>query len=440
MHSLPESSRVQARNAWRVLLLLLLANLLNVYDRVIPAVLAEPLRQEFALTDTHIGILGTVFTLFYAIAGIPLGLLADRVPRRKLLAAGLAAWSGFTALCGWAQGFYSLLLMRVGVGVGEAALAPSATSMISDLFPQEKRSLAMGVYLLGLPLGMVIGFVTVGAIATAFDSWRAAFFVAALPGLLIAALCLRIKEPIRGATEMLDVGTGQAAKPDHPIKTLLRIRAFWWIALSGVGYNFAAYGVITFLVPLLQRYYHFPLGQAATLGGVIIGGTGLIALSLGGFLADWAQRKNMNGRLLVSVGALTLGAILTWFGLMAESASEFAWLFGAGWMLAYLYSPCIYPALQDLVVPQMRATAMGTYFAILYLFGAAFGSIAVGALSDHYADKARLVAGVLEITETHRATGLHDALVIVPMALLVAAVACWVVTRLPHVGAPKLKT
>jgi MFS family permease len=185
----------------------------------------------------------------------------------------------------------------------------------------------------------------------------------------------------------------------------------------------------------------FSLGSGSnTGGGAIIGGTGLIALSLGGFLADWAQRKNKNGRLLVSVGALTLGAILTWFGLMAESASEFAWLFGAGWMLAYLYSPCIYPALQDLVVPQMRATAMGTYFAILYLFGAAFGSVAVGALSDHYADKARLVAGVLEITQTHRATGLHDALVIVPMALLVAAVACWVVTRLPHVGAPNLKT
>jgi len=437
MHKPQTDSNGQASNAWRVLVLLLLANLLNVYDRVIPAVLAESLRREFSLTDVHIGILGTVFTLMYAVAGVPLGLVADRMSRRKLLAAGLAIWSGFTALCGAATGFYGFLMLRVGVGIGEAALAPAATSMISDLFPPEKRSRAMGIYLLGLPLGMVIGFVTVGAIATAFNSWRAAFFVAALPGLLVAALCLRIKEPVRGAAEPLNAV--KAVTPSQPIKTLLRIPAFWWIVLSGVGYNFAAYGVVTFLVPLLQRYYKLPLGQAATLGGAIIGGTGLIALSLGGFVADWAQRKNKNGRLLVSAVSLILGAILTWYGLIAETTSEFAWLFGAGWTLAYLYSPCIYPVLQDLVAPQMRATAMGTYFAILYLFGAAFGSVAVGALSDHYADRARLTAGVLELTEAHRATGLHEALVIVPIALLVAAAACWIVTRLPRHGGQDLE-
>jgi len=139
----------QAKNAWRLLLLLLLANLLNMYDRVIPAVLAESLRLEFNLTDLHLGLAGTIFTVVYALAGIPLGRIADTRSRVRLIALGLGGWSLFTALTGLTGGLIGFLLMRAGVGVGEASFAPAANSLIADVFPSRRRSRAVGIYMVG---------------------------------------------------------------------------------------------------------------------------------------------------------------------------------------------------------------------------------------------------------------------------------------------------
>lgn len=424
---LPSTQGHQAENAWRVLWLLFLANLLNVYDRVIPAVIAESLRLEFDLTDAHIGFVATAFTLVYAIAGVPLGRLADTKSRRAVIGAGLATWSVFTAITGWTSSMISFVLARMGVGIGEASYAPAATSMISDLFPHSKRSRATGVFMLGLPLGMILGFISVGAIVEAFDSWRAPFFIAAVPGLILAAVFLFIREPKRGASELRQEESGEPVT--KPIYRILKIRTFWWVILSGVGFNFATYAVTAFMVPLLQRYFQADLQSAALIAGLLIGVTGLVGMSAGGMLADHVQRRSRRGRLLLCGGSMLLAACLTWLSLQFNGLVQFAWVFGIGWLIAYLYPVCIYPAVQDLVVPQLRSTAMAVYFAGMYLLGAAFGTLALGFLSDHYAELARIAEGVQEISAAHRAIGLHDAMILVPMALLFAAITTFMAAR-----------
>lgn len=177
MNTLQAENATQAANAWRVLFLLFLANLFNFFDRTIPAIIVEPIRLEWHLSDFQLGLLGTAFTLVYAFAGLPLGRMADNGSRKKLMGCGLAVWSGLTAVNGMVGSFWTFLLVRMGVGIGEASYAPAANSLIGDLFPAHRRARAMGLFMLGLPLGLLLAFFTIGAMVKAFDSWRAPFFI-----------------------------------------------------------------------------------------------------------------------------------------------------------------------------------------------------------------------------------------------------------------------
>ena len=210
------SPGVQAPNAWRVLALLTLANLLNYYDRTIPAVLVEEMKDTFGLNDALIGVMSASFILIYAVAGVWLGRLADRGSRRRVMGVGLIVWSVLTALTGGAWSFASLFVIRLGVGIGEASYAPAANSTIADLFPPSKRSRAAAVFQLGIPLGLILAFFTTGLIVDAFGSWRAPFVIAAVPGLLLGVALMRIDEPARGASEP---GPRRGAAPWRPSRT-----------------------------------------------------------------------------------------------------------------------------------------------------------------------------------------------------------------------------
>src|SRR5258706_199826 len=191
--------RAPARSIY-ILILLFLINLMNFFDRTIPAVVLEPIRREFGLDDTALGILGASFTLIYAVAGVPLGYLADRLRRTHILAAGLTAWSLLTAASGLAWSFLSFFWIRLLVGVGEASCAPAANSLIGDLFPSEKRARALGIFMLGLPLGLLLAFSIVGALAQNYG-WRVPFYLAAVTGFVVAAMVLFAAEPVRGSQE-----------------------------------------------------------------------------------------------------------------------------------------------------------------------------------------------------------------------------------------------
>ena len=412
----------QAPNAWRVLFLLFLANLFNFFDRTIPSVIVEPMRLEWSLSDFQVGLIGTAFTIVYALAGIPLGRMADTGSRSKIMGWGLIVWSGMTGLSGMAWNYMSFLLIRMGVGLGEASYAPAANSLLGDLFPAHKRARAMGIFMLGLPLGLLLAYFTVGAMVTAFGSWRAPLFIAAVPGIVLAFFLFMIKEPRRGATETVTV---TSTPVQQPIRKILAIRTFFWLVLAGLAFNFAAYACNTFMVPLLQRYFLLPLEQAAIATGVIVGVTGLFGLTLGGWIADHVHLKWATGRLMFAALSMLIAAITTGYALLAGriEISLFVAVFSIGWLFSYNYFTCVYTAMQDVIEPRLRATAMALFFAGLYLLGGGIGPIAVGLVSDHYAQVAMLAAGASEMNETFKADGLHAAMLMIPAAFLLAMLA-----------------
>lgn len=409
-------------NSWRILFLLFLANLFNFFDRMIPSVVAEPMRKEWGLSDAQLGLAASAFTVVYAIAGLPLGRLADRISRKKILGMGLLCWSVLTGMTGLAWNFASFFLARLAVGVGEACYAPAATSLIGDLFPANKRSRAMGIFMLGLPIGVVLAFFGIGWIVKATGDWKMPFFIAAVPGVLLAMLLFFIREPARGASEP----EGQVYRTiENPIRHILAKPTVWWIIVAGTGLNMAAYAANSFIVPLIQRYYHQPIQTAALAAGIILGLSGLIGLTVGATVADRLHRLGRRTRLLYGALSMLVSAVLIWIALSFEQQAfaSFVALFSLGWLLQYNFYTCAYPAMQEIVPPNLRATAMAIFFAVLYLFGGAAGPVIVGALSDHAANAAMVQAGATTMTDAFKGIGLREAMIVIPVALTVAGIA-----------------
>lgn len=416
-------------NKWKILFFLFLANMLNFFDRTIPSIIIEPLRFEFSLSDLQLGLVTAAFTLVYAVAGLPFGRMADKGSRKNIIGWGLLIWSGFTALNAAAWNYISFFLVRVGVGVGEASYAPAANSLLADLFPPERRARAMGIFMLGLPIGLLLAFFTVGAIAEHFNSWRAPFLVAAIPGVLLALFFFGMKEPQR---QQLTAATATDIAPvQQPIRLLLKIKTLRWLILSGISMNFAAYAGNAFFVPLFQRYFGLSLTQAAMVTGCIVGITGLIGLVLGGMLSDRAHQRFQGGRLLFGAISLLISAIFIGVALYLGHASvtAVAILLSIGWLASYNYYTTVYPAIQDVVQPNLRATAVAVYFACMYILGGAFGPVVVGALSDHFSNAAMLASGSSVMLEQFKAVGLHHALYVIPVALFITSIFLFFASR-----------
>lgn len=417
----------QAPNAWRVLVLLALANVLNFYDRTIPAIVVEDIKGEFGLNDTQIGLLSTAFIVVYAFAGIALGRMADRRSRRRIMGWGLIAWSVMTALSGGAWSFVALVAVRLGVGIGEASYAPAANSTIADLFPAAKRSRAVAVFQLGIPVGLILAFFTTGLLVEAFDTWRAPFFVAAVPGLVLGVVLLGIDEPRRGASEPgYDADAAPATPPTGGLRTIVRIPTMRWLIVSGIGVQVAAYSITTFLVPLFQRYHGLTLTEAGISGGIVLGLTGLVGLFVGGWSADRASRISVRGRTLVGAAALLASAPLSLlaFSFGPDQLGWFVAVMSLAWLLQFFFHTSALPVVADVVDPALRSTAIAVLFAVFYLLGGAFGPIVTGTLSDVFAQ------GSPPDGMTGEAYGLHLSLLIVlPLSLLVTAAGLYGASR-----------
>src|SRR5262245_26324780 len=184
--------------AWFALSVLFAINTLNFYDRQILGAVGETVREEWKLSDTALGSLGTAFTLLYAAVGVPLGRLTDKFSRRWILFAGVTVWSFLTAASGLARNFTELFMVRLGVGTGEASCAPAAASLIGDLFPPSRRAKALGVFMIGLPVGIALSFLGSSLLEHRYG-WRFTFYIALIPGIIFALLALLINEPARGS-------------------------------------------------------------------------------------------------------------------------------------------------------------------------------------------------------------------------------------------------
>jgi MFS family permease len=417
----------QNRQAWYALFVLFAINMMNFFDRQIIAAVAPLMVKEFNLSDSDYGDITTAFILIYAAVGVPLGRWADRGNRPFILGLGAAFWSLFTAGSGLARGYWSLLAMRVGVGVGEASCAPAGNSLIGDMFPANRRARAMAIFMLGLPIGIFLSNMLGGMLAQAYG-WQKTFFIAAVPGFIFALMAFWIKETPRGAAEAVQVSG--PIDGGSPYRRVLSIQTMWWIILAGALHNFNAYPVNAYMPLYLFRYYGMDPKQAGFITAIVLGAVGVVSLLAGGLVADWVRKHWDNGRMLLAALSMLGSTLLVFLALILpkDQMIFFTVLMGLGWLLFYLYYVTVYPAIQDVVEPHLRGTAMALYFFAMYVLGGAFGSKIVGMLSDHFALRAAAEAGMIFtdvklIPEEFRAIGLHQAFYLAPIiSLLLAAV------------------
>ena len=398
---------MRSKTVGPALAVLFLVNVLNYYDRQTLAAILEPLRHEFSLSDTQLGGLFTLFTVVFALAGLPLGKLADTRSRRGLLAGGIAVWTALTGLAGLATSYAALLGTRLGVAIGEAVCTPAAASWIGDLVPASRRARAMAGFMMAVPVGIMLSTATGGAVAQA-HGWRMALGLAALPGLVLAPAVLWLREPER------------PRPPAGDASALVLPAVFWWIAVSGAVVNFALYSFSTFLPAFLTRYHGMSVAQAGIWTGMGSGISGILGALAAGLLGD-----RVRNRLYLAAGAslAAAGPVYAALGMPAGSGAGAVWLAMTGYGLLQMYYGLVYAAIQDVVPPLARGHAMAVYFMVTYLGGASWGPLLTGRLSDFLARRSGLAA------EASRAVGLHDAMYVIPALAVLLAAVLWMAGR-----------
>jgi len=365
---------------------LFLGYVVNFIDRSILAILLEPIKHDLSLSDSELGLLGGLaFALFYATLGIPIAALADRWSRVKVLAISMIIWSAMTALCGMASNFITLLIARIGVGVGEAGASPPSHSLISDYFPIESRATALSIYALGIPFGSMVGNF-VGGWGAEELGWRTTFFLVGIPGILVAFLILAtLKEPPRGLSEKREIkpdGTAPPAMKDV-FQFLWAKKSFRHIGFAAGLHAFVGYGAGTWNAPFLIRSHEMPITEVGS-WLAIISGIGAIGTFAGGFLGDKISDRTGDRRWYLWVcGISTL--IMVPFQLTAYLYDELWAVIPSLFVVSILGGMYLGPSFamtQGLVTLRMRAVASAILLFMLNIIGMGLGPYFVGIASD----------------------------------------------------------
>ncbi len=361
--------------------LLCLIYVVNFVDRQILSILLQSIKVDLGLTDSQLGLLsGTAFGIFYATLGIPIARLADRFSRKGVIAICLAIWSGMTALCGTASGFAALLLYRIGVGVGEAGGSPPAHSMISDYFPPERRATALGIFALGVPFGILVGFLAGGWLDEVVG-WRRAFIIVGAPGLVLALVtALTLREPARGHSEGLST-QGESPSAGAVMSFLFASPTFRNLSTASALNAFAGYAAITWTPAFLIRSHGMSSGEVGTALALAVGIGGGLGNYLGGVFADrWAWR-DVRGRLFVP--AVAMAVVIPFGGIyVVPSAAVAVPLVAVSSFLTLMYQAPAFAVTQFLATPLMRATAAAVLLFVINIVGLGLGPLVTGMLSD----------------------------------------------------------
>lgn len=368
--------------ALRTLLILQIVYVFNFVDRQIVGVLAPSIKADLGLSDTELGLLGGLaFAIFYTVAGIPIAWLADRRSRVKIIAVALMTWSAFTAACGFAHSFLQLFLCRMLVGIGEAGGVAPSYSIVSDSFPRKDRGRAMGLLLLGIPIGSATG-VLVGGLIAHLVNWRVAFIAVGAIGILMAPLVLLgVSEPVRGGNDGEITGTAPKNFRET-MKFLGRRPSFWLLSLAGSSASAMHYGMQFWLPSVFMRSFDLNLQEIALYYGSIILVGGGLGVVLGGRISDLLARQSI--RAYAILPAITCFLTVPLYALAIFCPSLLlAWplLAIAQGLASTTLAPPI-TAVHNIVFPSMRTTATAAYQLINNLLGLTVGLAAIGFISD----------------------------------------------------------
>ena len=375
---------------WYVLGLLTLVYTFNFIDRQVLVILQEQIREELGLMDWQLGMLsGLVFAVFYSVLGVPIAHASEVFGRKRVVALSLGFWSLMTALMGMANNFIQLALLRVGVGVGEAGGSPPSHSMISDIFPRQRRALALSVFSMGVYFGYLLAYSTGGWAAEALG-WRMTFVVVGLPGVLLALLvAATIKEPPRGLAEngYRLPAARTAAEPAMPgfLETLRQLwsrKSFRYLALAGALQSMAGYGVGNFMPSFIIRAHDMSIGDIGWRLALITGLGGAIMIVVSGYVTDRLSVRSQKWYALFPAIAISFTVPLALLVFLAQDTGVMFLgyipyeLLGATWLGSAL------AITHSLVGLRQRAVASAVFFFLINLIGLGLGPLTIGMLSD----------------------------------------------------------
>jgi MFS family permease len=379
----PEPPFATTSSKYYALVLLTIVYACNFIDRQLLAILQESIKADLLLSDGQLGLLaGFAFALFYVTAGIPIARWADRSNRRNIVAGALFLWSFMTAISGFVQNYAQLLAARIGVGIGEAGGSPPSHSIISDIFPPEKRAGAMGFYSMGVNIGILFGFL-LGGWLNEFFGWRVAFMVVGAPGILLAVVVrFTLREPTRGMAENR-LASDKSVPLGQVLALLWSRRSFRHMALGAALNAFCGYSIASWTASFMIRSHGMSTGELGTWLALISGLCGAIGVFLGGMVADRLGQKDQRWYMWVPAAASVVCIpfmALVYLTDHAYLALLFAVVPG---LLHNVYLGSTLATTHSLVGLRMRAVASAILFFILNLIGLGLGPLLVGLLSDH---------------------------------------------------------
>jgi len=374
-----------APGAWYALTIIVLIYSCHFLDRAVISLVAEPLRKEFGLNDSQLGLLtGFGFGLMFALAGIPIGLLVDRVNRTRLLALMVFLWSAATAACGLAPNFLTLLAGRMAVGAAESGGPPTSLSLMSDFFPPRLRSTAVGFYYFGNAVGGLLLFL-VGSRVAAHYGWRAALLVAAVPGITLALIAFAtLREPKRGGTEP-PVVRPAAEKPIGLVAAYRQIasnRALLYLMGAAPLTSAAASAAGGWLPPFFMRMHGMSIGSASLILAIAGGGFGALGSTLGGALADRVARNQASRRMLFGAFVMLLAISALLVTTLSVTDAPAIGVSFVSFALIFAGLPVSFGSMLSLSAPRVRGVTSATMQGLSNLVGYGLGSLGVGVLSD----------------------------------------------------------
>jgi MFS transporter, Spinster family, sphingosine-1-phosphate transporter len=383
-------TRGQARFAFTVLLTI---NILNYADRYVLSSVLPAIKREFGMTDFQSGLLISSFLLVYAVATLPLGVWADRGVRKNIVAACVGIWSVATALAGFTQNLIQLFSMRSILGIGEAGYAPASLSLLGDFFLKSRRGRILSYWSVGTLIGAAIGVSLGGRVADALG-WRWAFYIVGIPGLIAAFLAWRITEPQRGVfdressddeTPTETMGHGSLGKDFRgSLQKLLKIPTYWTI-LGALVFSFFTIGGTSFWLPsYLNRAFNLSLTNAGSIAGLVLVISGVVGTVVGGWLADFMQRRFVGGRLFTCMLGFLIGAPLVLVALLIHSLALFITVFVVAAISLNFCTGPLNAVIQDIIAPEIRATALGLALLLAHVLGDAAAPTIIGIFSDRF--------------------------------------------------------
>jgi len=407
--------RLRASRTWAVTMLGAVGMLAAV-DRNILSVLLVPIQNDLKVSDGAMGALtGTTMALVYATVALPIGRLADRTDRRKLLAFALAAWSVATAACGMAVNFLQLYLARLAVGAAESAQPPATMSMIGDLYPAARRGAAISVVVVGMTIGFSLGSFIAGVLNDHYG-WRGAALAVGLPGLLLALLLrFTVAEPVRGGQDGAKPTEISKGTFRQQLRQCARIRTFYPLVLGVVCMNMAFTGWLGWAPAFLMRVHHLSATKMSALFGIVVGGAAL-ANMVAGVLSDRLAKRGARWRLyycfaVIALAAPALAASSLVTGLGASIACLLFYTLVSGGLTTVTMATYV-----SIAPPQMRAFVTALVFFCIAVFGGGSGPLVFGLVND-------------VVSKTHGAEALRYTMLLGPALLAIAAVLYLVASR-----------